>query len=736
MTLNEKQYKEDYAKGKIVQPYWRNEKNEKFLLDYAKWVWSQYVNGVCGIGYNGIVYSRTMAELRAYGRGMQNPSKYRDYLDPPDKKGNRLMDISWDTEKILPNLRAAIKEMAHEINLEPDIEAVDERSKRTKEFMVEKMKMALDPRMQDLLQQGGIDTAEIVPEGVETEFDVDFIDKMGAIKLVEEMEIKDMVTKTLERGGWDVIRDMLADDIVDLHTLALHIRKVGKELVLEYIDPARIIARKSKYPDYRDTDYIGFWQSVTLSELREMGMEEEQLVEVAKKYAGINNNIKWSNWDQTYRENYLRQNGNLWYDSYTIDVMTAYFLCRDAEKYVVGRHRNGNEIYDKVSLDAKLDEKDIKRGKRFKEESRSKLYKVNWVIGTDCIFMSGENTDNVLDENNTPLMPIILVTGDGPSPIEKAIPLVDDIHMAIYKMRHVLTKMAPGPRMLIDKSRLRPMVSFGDEKISMREMLEMYPKTGALFYESVGDFADPTMGNQSPPFQFLNSGIGEDIGILSNEIAVKTDRLRTVMGVNALMDGTSRQPNMLKGVMEGLIMSGNTVNRPYSRLMMTFFRRVVSFVGNFWRNAIVYGEESGYPEDILERLNKTQFRYEVKFGLNESDRQIMLQDLVAKRDAGMVEPDAFIVIYNMIKRGNIAKAQLYYVKAVRDARKQRQQEQMQLVQQQSQGNQEAGVAVEQAKQQALQIEQQFELERIGVQTDEDIRKYLATKGPETSNQNK
>ena len=61
---------------------------------------------------------------------------------------------------------------------------------------------------------------------------------------------------------------------------------------------------------------------------------------------------------------------------------------------------------------------------------------------------------------------------------------------------------------------------------------------------------------------------------------------------------------------------------------------------------------------------------------------------------------------------------------------------MQLVQMQAQGNQQAGVAVEQAKQQGIQIEQQFELEKIGVQADEDIRKYLATKGGETRNANK
>jgi hypothetical protein len=731
-TLNQDNYKNDYNKGKLKQPNWNEEKDDAFFLKYAQWIWGQYLGGVCGVLPDGVVYNKSISTLRAYGRGMQSPQVYQDYLDPVDKKGERLMNISWDTEKILPNLRAAIKEMVHEINLEPDIEAVDERSKSRKKRQITYMKTLTDPKIKAMVQNVGIDPAELLPEGASSEFDIDFIDKMGGFKLIEEMEIKDMIDKTLERGGWDALKDMIADDLVDGHTIAIHMRNIGTALIPEYVDIAKIIARRSKYLDYRDSDYMGFWQSVTLSELREMGVDEEKLTLIAKKYAGTNKS-EHLNWDTTYRENYLRQNGNLWYDGFTIDVMTCYFLCKDAEKYIVGRHRDGNEIYDKVKRDSKLDDKDIKRGKRFEEQVSTKMYQVNWVIGTDCVFLSGENTNNVLDENNTPLMPIIMVTGDGPSPVEKAISLVDDIHLALYKMRHVLSKLPPGPRMMFDKSKMRNGVSFGQEQFSMKEMLEMYPKTGVFFYETIADWSDQSLGGQSNPIQFLPSGIGEDIQILGQEIMTKTERLRTVMGVNALMDGSSRQPNMLKGVMEGLVSSANTINRPYSRLMMTFFRRVVSFIGNYWRNAIVYGEDSGFPPEVLERLNKSQYRYEVKFGMNEMDRELMLQDLIAKRDQALVTPDAFIVIYNMIKRGDIAKAQLYYVKAVREAEEKAHARQKELIEVQAQGNQQAGQAVEEARIANEREIHGMTIDKIAKQADADIRVYQETKGTEIEN---
>lgn len=731
-TLNQEEYKKQYDKGKLKRPQWDMEKDDAFFLDYARWIWGQYLGGVCGVLPDGVIYTKSISELRAYGRGMQDPNIYREYLDPPDAKGERLMNISWDTEKILPNLRAAIKEMVHEINLEPDIEAVDDRSKKSKKKQLSYMKTLTDPRIQSLVQNVGIDPAELLPEGATSEFDIDFIDKMGGFKLIEEMEIKDMIDKTMERGGWDALKDMIADDLVDGHTVAIHLRNTGTALIPEYVDLSKVIARRSKYLDYRDSDYMGFWQSVTLSELREMGVEEDKLVVMAQKYASTNKSTH-INWDKTYRENYLRQNANLWYDGFTIDVLTFYFLCKDAEKYVVGRHRNGNEIYDKVKRDSKLDDKDIKRGKRFEEEVRTKMYKVNWVIGTECVFLSGENTNNVLDENNTPLMPIIMVTGDGPSPVEKAVTLVDDIHLALYKMRHVLSKLPPGPRMVIDKSKMRNGVSFGNENISMKQMLEMYPKTGVFFYETIADWSDGSIGGQSNPIDFLPSGIAEDINILAQEIATKTDRLRTVMGVNALMDGSSRQPNMLKGVMEGLVSSANTINRPYSRLMMTFYRRVVSFIGNYWRNAIVYGESSGFSEEILERISKSQYRYEVKFGMNEMDREMMLQDLIAKRDQALISPDAFIVIYNMIKRGDIAKAQLYYVKSVRENEEKSHARQKELIDTQAQGNQQAGEAVEAARIANEREIHQMNMDKIEKQADADIRVYKETKGVEIEN---
>lgn len=723
MFLNEEKHKNEYKQGKYGVPHQRGTKTEDFLLRYCQNIWGRGLVGELMMGNNGF-YRRNIPELRAYARDLQGYQKYQEILDPCDKKGRRYMNINWDTEAILPNLRSAIKEIILEINLEPDIEAVDDRTKKARSEAVAEAKLATTPQIQQLLMAAGMNPQEFVPEGATSEVDIDFIERLGGYRMIEEIEIKDCVDASINTG-WDVVKDIVADDLVDLHVVATHMRTGPKGIVIEYVDPARLILPKSKYPDYRDAEFMAFWQPMTIAELREIAVDkdEEWFIKIARQYRGQGKQQQYSGgFDSSTRENYYRANGRQWYDDFCIEVMTVYILCTDTEKYVEGNHKKGNKIYDRVDDNAKLSERDVRRGKRFVEKSAVKLYKANWIIGTDELFDSGENTDNVLDENNTPLFPLIVVSGDGPSPVEKAIPLVDDIHIAIYKLRHAFRKMAPGPRIVIDKAKLRNMVSFGEEKYSMKEMLELYPKTGTLFVESVADFSDPGIGGQSRPFDFMESGIAEDVQLLMTEISTKTERLRTVMAVNSMMDGSNRQPNMLKGVMEGLIMAGNTMNRGYARLMVNFYRRMVAFIGNYWRNAVVYGPESGYSAETLERMNNTSYRYEVRFGLSESDKEMLIQDLMAKRDQGQLAPDAFIVIYNMIKRGDMAKAQLYMIKAVQEERERQQQQQQQAIAMQNQGNMAAAQQAIQGEQQVMDIVHQHKLKQIQLQGEIDLDK--------------
>lgn len=732
--IDSKSYADRYKKGKLPRPVSTpmTKKDDAFWRRYAQHLWGKYVAGECFLGYNGSIHGRSISELRLYGRGAQPVSKYQNLLDPLDPKTNdRIYNISWEQVKIVPNLRTGIKEQILAINLEPDIEAIDESSQFEREKRVNRMKLATKPQVQQFMAQAGVPVEEELPPGIENAIDVETLDRLGGLRLAAEIEVNDLVDKTISRSGWDVVFNQVADDILDGHVVAAHARRVpGGDIALEYVDIEKLIVPVSKYQDFRDAHFMGFWQRVSISELRERGVPENKLAQIATecrmKGPHWNDVGGWTN--QAEREQYFAKNGYYPYEEVRVPLVTFYILMGDADVYVSGiHHKSGNEIYDPVDKSAELSPKDIKRGKKLVREVSQKLFKVCWIAGTDHLIEAGENKDNVFDEDGTPMMPLFVVQGDGPSPIAKGISIIDDIHLAIYKKRHLLAKMPPGPRIKINKSMLRNTVTFGDQKMSFSEIIHKYPATGVLIYEDHLDYSDPNLTGVKDPIGTMESGIVEDLTILNQEILTKFDELRTVLGVNALMDGSSQQPDMLKGVMEGLMASAQTINRPYARLAMMFYRRIVDYIGHYWQGADVYEDIERYSKEVIDNLSKRKFRFETRFGLSEQDKEVLLQALAVSREKGAIEEDAFLVIWNYIKRGDMAKAQLYMVKAVKEARKRQEQAQMQAIQAQNQGAMGAAQMKEDGQNQRQAMEHQHEREMVPLETNEEIRKLRATK---------
>ena len=228
-----------------------------------EFMYGMYSYGITTQGFSKYFNSgnggRSVKELRDHARGVQDTSIYLDQVNPINKKnGRRPLNISSDILRIIPKFRNIIKDKFKSIMLSPHTEATNEEARLERLIRKNKMVLSRQPATQAFVEQTSF-TLEKGPEeaGINDEADVEFLYNMGGMRLAMEIALKDAIDITLDRSGWDVIWDLIIEDIIDLNGMAVdQVAHNGQERI-KYVDLKKIVASPSVYPDFRDSDHRG-----------------------------------------------------------------------------------------------------------------------------------------------------------------------------------------------------------------------------------------------------------------------------------------------------------------------------------------------------------------------------------------------------------------------------------------------------------------------------------------------
>lgn len=757
--IGTKEFQSGYNSGKYAMPNETMDPNNidsKYFLKWARYVWSQYVTDRTLVPLGGYTQSgKSFYELRQYGIGAQDKRRYMDLLDPCDdqNKDEGYLNINWDNVQIMSKFRDLVRGKMLTMDFDVVTTAIDETSIKSRIEEVNMMKLLTNPAIKEMVAMtGAIPTGIKLPPGIETVEDVEMYNKMGGLRLSHELMIQDAIESTNYESNWASLKNQVVEDIIDLNIAATvtYVEKATGIVKVDRIEPEYLVCRASKYQDHRDIDYAGHIKRKTIQQLRlESDLSEEALYMIAKLYKGrIGNNMEVgamidTNYQRTYRSDSGGFTDYAAYDNFSVDIMEFYFIAKEAEAYIMGCHKDGNMIYDKVDLQAELDKRDVQRGKQIDQKVIEYVYRCRWIIGTEYVFDYGKEYAVVRQGHNgirRAKLPIQIYSDRSPSLVERCVQFIDDIQLAVLKKRNVLSKMAPGPRMAIDNSLMADSTVIGNKTYNMLDLIELFPKTGVLLYESVGEWeSSEQAGSNRPPIQFMPTGIQEDIGILLNDIQFSLEQIRSVTGINEVSDGSSQQQDMLVKVMEGLTAATNNALRPHFQLYYGLYENQCKYVAQKWQVSVLEGEiKTGYipiGDNILKPVLISKDLYDYDFGIkislrpSQEDRQMLLQLLFQMQQGNQISAADYFVLYNMITAGDLKKAQLYLAKANATYIQQLQQMEMQKMQQQSQGNAQAAQMAEQAKAQTAQMLTQLEIQkltaehRMTLQRDELLHQY-------------
>jgi hypothetical protein len=722
-----------YKSGKLENPTRYYDDDYGYYLKKVKYFFGMYSHNDTAIGWGGSVNHRmnrqyTFKTLRNHARGLQDVTKYKDIIDPVREsgkhKGKRLLNISWQILPIIPKFRNLVKTKYRDIILNPQVVAIDHESQLTKQDMKNKMKLVRQPESKAFMQGEGYAPDE--PDQMKsltTPEDVEVMAKMGGIRLATEIMFKNALDFSFKESGWESMVDMLAEDIIDLNACAIEQYCHNGVQQVRYIDPVRLILDSSMYPDYRDNTYRGYFEQMKYQTLKmiepDLSPRAEQVIR--KRFQGqayaATSNLYRGNGNREEYASHTRQSTYATED-FAIQTANLYWLDTGLERFVTGQHPRGSRIFEKVGPDFTLSERGKRAGKKIEEFEVARLHKCRWVVGTDIIFDYGivdEVTNMGVNGSRTVKWPITVYVGQEPSLVEKAISFDDDIQLANFKIRAMVSKMAPGPRMIIFKNRIRDSINLNDDTITIPDIIKMYQSDGVMILDEEQEYSLPGENPyaQSDPIRFLPSGIAEDMAIMENRILSGIDKIRQGWGVSEVADGTTSNPDMLKGVMEGLMYASNNALKPYINPYIYLYRQVCEYMIHKYQLMVIDGDVrlgllplGDYTSELIQ-LDKSLLNHEwgLYIDLNTQEtKEMLVQQLFARQD---LPSDAVFIVWNAIIANDLRQAQFLLAKYIQKANQEAHQRQMEIAQATNAGAAQAAVQAEQAKRGNLELQHTF-----------------------------
>jgi len=720
-------YKKGYANGtyqmpKESNPNKKTKHNKAHYLAATQYAWSRYCAGFMSIGYGGSIQNRTVQELRNYAISNLNIEKFKKQLDPKyQDRAQELLNISWQPLDVYTKMRNIAIARIQQFIFKPSVRAVNQSALDEKDLIKNKEKNKLHPKVQQMSAMLG-EKAESEFEDVES---VDIFEQLGGFSLDVEIGLKDAIDSTILADSDDGIKENQIRDIVDLNCCARHIEfdHVEKRVKQEYLDPAQTFWSPSKYTDCRDCWIAGTWALVSIADIRahlittnQYDYEAENVLNnCANSYAGFQGNTNPVTFQGMYgtRESFYSRFGYYHYNHFKVPVLTTYWKDTDSKTFVKGTRNEGNFVYKAVkNPDLTKDANSIQGSNYIEKEVDTvtipMVYKCKWIIGSEFVYDCGTDSPIVRvgkDGAKQARLPIISYCNNEPSITARAIPVIDDLQKAVYRMRHTWNDIPSAIIEDYDIKLLDTSVKLGTETLSIIDLIGIYKVTGRRILSSKSEHGDPELGSNRPAVQTQVNPALEGMAVLRNLVLGYIDDLRGITGINEVVDGTNTNSEMLVGRAQLLEQSTNNALKPYIDAVKTHYQDTYKMIAYKYQLATTFGDikNSFFNKNTVKKfqLDKRILSYEfdiaIQAVLNDQQKQATIEFLASQIQANKLSPVDVLKAQRFIINDDYAKCDLYLAYAIQKAEALAQQRQIQAMQAQSEGNKEAAIATSKAK---------------------------------------
>jgi len=673
-------------------------------------------------------------KFKTYALGKQPISNYRSILGIDQQTNNTWLSIDWSVRSIVSTYRdRAISRLMEQMN---GIVAtpIDILAKAEMDDFYAETKAKLTVR--DLIQQANSELGGHPLITLQTGEPMDIEELEMRMEQGEQFNRAKDAELAIELGMYEnnykQWRRTVYEDLFDLG-VAGYKEWLGTDNKAKFrkVNPENVIVSYCRKSDFSDAVHAGEIIDVPLVELATVTdkegnkmFNEEQLQEFASSIAG-----RWGNPS-------LVSIGTGWfkpYDKFKCKVLDIEFFTYNDYVYRDGVDENGNSDYRKA---------DFKRGKKSNKYTRKRIqcvYKCKWIIGTEYCYDFGMAEDqkrspNIKKKATTSLSYKFYAYNfyemKAQGFMERLIPYLDDYQLTIYKIQNFKNRSVPSGWWIDLDGLEAAALNKGGANMTPQELLQMFFETGLLVGRSKDSAGVPMGQNWKPVIPIENSIMTELVGFFQ-DLQNTVMAIERLTGYNDITAGEGSPRTLVPGY-EIADMSTSHALYPMKFAEENLSERLAADVLCRMQQGVKKGSVSGYaPYSGALNRNTLQFievspsiatrEYGIMLQEKTSDekKQWVLQQLQQDIANGLLDTSDAIMILNT---HNAKQAQQILAYRVKKNKETQQKNQMQLVQQQTQGNQQIAQDAALLKQQEIQLQGEIDLQKEQMRIEGEIAK--------------
>ena len=685
--------------------------------------WFRNYRGGAGMSGYAVNY-QNYHNLRLYARGEQPVQKYKDELAIDGDLS--YLNLDWKPVPVLAKfvdiVVNGITDRSYEINaFAQDPVCARQRTEYARGLMTDIVAKDFLTEAKAVLGVDGFnsqnpDSAPQDKEELSVHLQMDF---KQSVEVAEE----EVINQVLEYNKYDLTRQRIAYDLTVLGIGAVKTRwDRARGVIVEYVDPARLVYSYTEDPNFEDIYYVGEVKSISLQDLKTQfpGLTDEEM-ETIQKYPG----------NAEYLRNWSGRSDDL-----TVQVLYFEYKTYSDQVFKIKKNAYGLE----KALE-KPDTFNPPENDNFERVSRTieTLYSGAKILGHPMMlqWQLAENMTRPVADTTRVYMNYAICAprmykGRIESLVSRVTGFADMIQLTHLKIQQVLSRVVPDG-VFLDVDGLAEVDLGNGTNYNPREALNMYFQTGSIVGRSNTQEGDPNRGKV--PIQELQTGSGgSKIQSLIQTYQYYLQMIRDVTGLNEARDGSLPDKASLVGLQKLAAANSNVATRHIlqGQLFLTLracenvsLRVADSLKFPLTRNSLEnsISQYNVGTLDELASLNIHDFGIFLNLEPDEEDKAKLEENIQVALKSGQIFLEDAIDIRE-VKNIQLANQFLKYRrKKKQEADQKAQQANIQAQAQANQQTAEKAAMSEVQKQQALaettlQIEQgksQFEIQRMQAQ---------------------
>ena len=710
-----------------------SQKNSEWCMKYAQAAYYDFtVAFPKGVFYsNGGDYEK----FRMYALGKQPINQYKSMLGVDMTTLNTQLVVDWTVRAVVSGYRdkaiARLMKQDYSIVCTP----IDSQSKTEVDKYYAELRTKII--MREILQQQGSELANHPSIQIQSNEPMDMEELemriMNGEQFNRSMDAEMAIELGLYENNYQAFRRAIFEDLFDFG-VAGYREWLGDDnkAKFERLNPESVICSYAKDGTFSDMVHAGSVIDVSLVDLAlvtgEDGnqlFDDNTLQDFAGSIAGKFGNPATMNMGRM--TGFLKP-----YDKFKCKVLDMYFYTYNEQTYTDRTDSNGNPVF-KSEPSGRGD----KNNTRYKRKKIKYVYKCKWIIGTDKCYDWGMCYDQKrsvdIKKKALTRLPIQLIAYNfyemrAQGFMERLIPYIDDYQLTMLKIQNWKNRSVPSGWWINMDMLENVAKNKGGSNMTPKEVLQMFFDSGIIIGRMLDDAGNPLPGNIQPVIPMQNSVMAELVGFFQ-------DLQNTVMTIEKMTgynDITSGNPNP-KTLVPGYELANQSTNDslfPMSYAEENLCLRLAEDVFCRMQQGIRKGKISGYAPysgalgsntlrfiELNEELSLRDYGIELQQQGTAEEKQWVFQMVQQDIAQGFLDTsDAISVIYT--KNPKQAVSILAY--RVKKAKQEAQKNQLQIVQANNEGSQQAAALAAQMTAAQKQMDYDHELRKLEIETQKEV----------------